>query len=371
MSTIDDVSRFVFSTLFFPKKVLIDRPGIIVNKIMQKYSGLNSQHRAVFFFEEIMSGLQNESIKKLGRDKAKALWYKTGKDVAARYLVLGNAKKMPSFLQKITIEYVLSGFRAAGQTFALKTNFNSSDKSFVVTGNNNLVCRKTNLGDFSSGLVSGIVSFFTGENIEAETICNCPNCKIIANKKIQKKYILNIDFVRPDKYYFSLNFPKFISNSSGSGSFKDFIKFRKIVVDIDSKFTYKGHALALGEIGLFHIIARNYIDALSKKSFDDVVLKASINIAKDMFAKKINESDKIDEIFKMLSAVGYGNFFFRKNLKKITVINKWVPYYDGIFYYQQLMLCGFLNAATNHKWSILEVSFEKKESTLKIVLEKR
>ncbi|MFA6088251.1 MAG: hypothetical protein WC755_00175 [Candidatus Woesearchaeota archaeon] len=364
MSTIEDISSFVFTRLFFPKKIIIDTPGIIINKLMQKYGTSQSQHRALFFFEDIMSNLQKKSIQKLGEREASELWYEVGKDVAYRYFFLSNTKKLPSFLQKTTIEYALGGFSAAGQTFAKNVVFDSSKKSLIAKGDNNIVCRKTKLGDFSSGLVSGVVSFFTGENIEAKNMCRCPNCLIVANAEIPTRYLPNLDKIKVDLQNYNLNFPYVLINKKEGHSFKDLIKFRKIIVDKNSKLSYGNHALIIGEVGLFYIIADKFIEKTSVREFEFVVISSSEKIAKGILKKHHSEQEKINETFKVLSALGFGTFSYKKEKKLFKVTSTWTPYCNNKFYFQYLILCGFMNTIYNTKFCVQSMRFEKKESKL-------
>ena len=61
----NDIRDYLFNKLFFPKVVVIDKPGIIYNTVANKLSGKETKKRIVWYFEDVIVNLQLETIKKL------------------------------------------------------------------------------------------------------------------------------------------------------------------------------------------------------------------------------------------------------------------------------------------------------------------
>ena len=94
---VKNIQKYLFNKLFFPKVVIIDKPGIIINKTIGKFGKEGTKTRVIYIFEDIYSELQLETIKDLGKDKTDLLWYKIGKDVIIRYFFLAKMKKIYPF----------------------------------------------------------------------------------------------------------------------------------------------------------------------------------------------------------------------------------------------------------------------------------
>jgi len=114
----DSFTNYFFEKLIFPKRFIIDRPGVLINQLSRKYGGAKSQHRTLFVFEDIIAGLQLDTIKEIGMEATKEMWYKIGKDVGIQYMALGETKRVSKRMLPIVVNYVFSGFRASGMSVA-------------------------------------------------------------------------------------------------------------------------------------------------------------------------------------------------------------------------------------------------------------
>jgi len=362
---INKIINYTLNKLFFPKVVVIDRPGIIISKTSSKYSSKESKKRIIWCFEDITVNLQLRTVKALGKEKSGELWYRIGKDIGTKYLLMSGAKKIPSFLFNFIIKYIFTGFYGSGQSFAKKVNFNRGKRELIIEGRNNIVCRKTADGSFTAGLISGIISFLRGKNIEAETYCDCPNhCKIIANPNNKRRYIPDRKKLFLDPLYFKINFPKRIIHHAKLSSFSDMIKFKKIKFDKEGKFTFRDKALLLGEIGMLDIIANHFIDIGLKELLDKSVIEAAEKLATELLPKKEKPLIKLQRILNLFCA--FGNGIPRYNLTKNTLYIrfKFAPYTNYSFYYQALVLNGFINIIFDRNFKLKNREFNKLNSSI-------
>lgn len=91
------IRDYVVDNLIFPKALIIDQPGLVYSLLAKGYWGKKEKRRVVFIFEELISFLQLETIKKIGLENSSLLWYRIGKDIAFRYLLLADIKKFLLF----------------------------------------------------------------------------------------------------------------------------------------------------------------------------------------------------------------------------------------------------------------------------------
>ena len=193
---IRDIKRFILEKGFFPKVVLINRPGVIINKIVQKYGGKSSINRMAYIFEDSLVNLQLDTIKKIGPEKTSELWYRIGKDMSLSYLLVSKAKRPPKIIFYDVLEYLFNRLAISGISVGTNVIFNSNRFLLILRGKNNVVCRKTGLGSVFAGFASGVMTFLTGEEIEAEKTKCCYKdnyCEIIVSRKIPKKYPINYE----------------------------------------------------------------------------------------------------------------------------------------------------------------------------------
>ncbi len=343
--------------LLFPKNVLIDEPGVIVNCVMRKYGGARSKQRMVFFFEDIIVGLQKETEITLGYDDACKMWYEIGKEVGTRYLLLSHIEKMPHFLFGAVLEHIFSGFCGGGQSFAEKFIFDIKNLEFFFEGSNSILCRKTANGNFSAGVISGVISFIVGKNIEATTSCICPNaCRISASPNNEERYILNKSNLLPDFNYSKFNFFTNVLSNKSIYSFKDMIRFNKIRL-IQDKWVIEKSFLVPGEVGMIGIINDAFVRRGIGKVFDSTVIKEA-----EALAKKILMKQDIDFNFKkittLFSVLGMGIIQYFRSGDKLEISIKFPPYSKYGFNYIIFLLNGFINIAMNKKMRLSNKKFD-------------
>jgi len=354
---VESIKDYWLGKLLFPKTVIIDKPGVIISKTLSKYGGKENKRRIIFQFEDIIVNLQLETIKELGKEKAGKLFYQFGKDITTRYMLLSKAKKLPSFLLPSAIYYILDTFRAGGLSVAENVYYDNKIKSLILRGRNNMICRKSKLSEFTAGLVSGFFSFLVGENVEAEARCyDCPNgCVVVANKKIKEKYIP--DFKRLESFQSddSLDFLENIPNLR-EDSFSDLLRFKKIKIKESAQY-FLDKMILPSESGNLGLIV-DYFTRLNKAS---ILKKALINgaceLAEDILSNKMCISDKIKALSNMLSGLGWGVSYFKKDKDEVIFDMRFAPKNKYSFLYQALVVNGYLNSIFNKKFNIKKIKF--------------
>ncbi|MBD3249292.1 hypothetical protein GF336_04570 [Candidatus Woesearchaeota archaeon] len=356
------IINYTLSKLFFPKVVVIDKPGVIYTKQDRLFGNPITRRRIVYYFEDILVELHKETVKQIGPKKTAELWYKIGKDVGTRFLLLSKVRKPNHLLIQPILDHIFAGLRSGGQSFAKKVKFNPRKKTLVLEGDNNVFCRKTGDGSFFAGLISGIMSFLVGENIETETRCNCPaNCRIIADPKFKKKYIPDFSELAIDKKYFKMNFPVPISIPGNSPSFSDMIRFKKIRFNKRGKPTYSNKAIIPGEPGMVGITYLRMSKSI--KNIDKILTKSSEKLANDIFKNKFSTPKKIKETLNLLCVLGYGIPSYRNLKEELEISFKFPPYSKYNYDFQARILNGFLNAVYNRRLRLIK--YEK--TTNKII----
>jgi len=361
---VKDVRKYLFDKLFFPKVAIIDRPGIIINKTVSKFGKEGVKTRVIYHFEDIPVNLYLETVKKLGKEKTDDLWYKIGKDIAVRYLLFAKIKKIPKALLPLVIEHMFNTINSTGFTFGEKVNYNLKGKSLITHGKDCVICRKTKSGYFPAGIASGVLSFLLRENIEAEPHCNdCPkNCKIIASLKITKKYIPNIEELKPLRDYNKLNFPQNYKTSSEFKSFTDLLKFKKIQIGKKKGvFYFQDNVIIPSEVGLAKMNLKNYSEINELNLFKKIIIKTSEKIAENILQNEKSIEEKIKAINIMLSAFGWGLPYHKRIGNKIIYKFKFPPTtrYGPLF--RALILNGYLNNIYNKKFNIKNITNERME----------
>lgn len=340
------------SKLLIPKVVIINEPGIIISKTSSRYSNKESSRRIIFYFEDILSGLQRKTIEKLGKNKSADLWYKIGKDTAIRYMLLSKIQKIPQFLLSSVINHMFAKFKGGGTSVAKKIHFDNKNKSLIMVGKENIYCRKSMEGNLFAGSVSGFLSYLTGKNIEAETKCyKCPlYCKIVANKKIPFKYKPNIQELIPLEKYEQFNFIQNIKSIKKEISFSDLLKFKKIWIDNSEKFCFQNKTIVPIEIGAYGILVKKYLEINQEDFLRKTILKESENFACHFLKNK--EKDKLYLIKNILCSLGWGILNYKKEKHKIifNIINPPITKYN--FIYESIVLNGFINEALNKKFKM-------------------
>jgi len=352
-----NIRDYIFNKLIFPKVLIVDKPGIIINKSISKFGKEKARTRVVYHFEDIAVNLYLESIKKLGREKTDDLWYKIGKDGATRYLFSLRKKIIQEKLSKLILDQVFNTICGTGMTFAERFNYNLKEKSFTSEGRNCIICNKTKSSAFMAGIVSGILSSILKKNIEAESRCiDCPNkCKIIANLDIPKKYIPDMSDLIPDENYDSLNFPKNLNGSQDNKSFTDLLRFKVIRLNPQNNvFYFKDQVIVPSEIDVSNFSFKNYFKSGEEELFKSTVIKTSESIAKKILKDENNIKEKINFLKNMISAFGWGIAHFKGIDRKIIVYFEYPPVsrYGSLFH--TYVINGYLNSVYNKKLKIEE-----------------
>lgn len=345
------VRNYIFNKLFFPKVVTIEKPGIIINCVSRKYGGVKSRQRTVFFFEDTIVNLQLETIKELGKKKGSKLWYKIGKDVGMRYMLVGKAKKPPEFLLTIVLNHILKGFKGGGFSLVGEIIFDYKRKSLILKGKDCIVCRKSSVDDFFAGIISGVISFLYNKNIEANVErCNyLDNCILVANEGIKEKYIPNLKELKPLENYERLNFPEYKTNLEIFSSFSEFIKFKKVLITDSGKHEFYGKTIIPSECGVLDLIIENFEKINRKDILTKALVQGTEEFSKDLFKNIKNKNQKIDFLKKILCSFGWGIPYHQENKKEILFTFLYIPTTKYKPLYLSLILNGHLNHIYNRK----------------------
>jgi len=363
-----DIKNYILGKLFFPKRIVMNKPGVILSKVVKKYGKEFSRGRLAYIFEDTLAGLQLDTIEKVGSNETSEIWYKIGKDSMASYFLVTNAKKPPFFLLESVLKYILGHLFVTGASIGSNVDFDSKNMSLVLRGENNAVYRKSGVGDVFSGMVSSIVSFLIGTNVEAEIsgISDKDSCIIICNKKIPKKYIPNYGQIRSSLKSYNLVVPgdnsiKMLYEYNYLTSFDKLLKFRRAVL-IDNITYFENEAVITAEINTADHIINNYIsvgilDLLKKSVIDSNKRK----IKKIIEKKKLSQEEKLKFIQNMMSAFGWGIPIYK--IKDDKIIFDFIFGAQAItntFLFYALQLNGFLNYIFNKDVKLIEVKMNIK-----------
>jgi hypothetical protein len=365
----DNFGKNILQSIYFPKNVVIDKPGIIINLLSKKYGSKTSKKRTVYYFEDTIVNLQLETFKKLGREKTRELWYKMGKDMGARYMLLAKVKKISSTLMPFVVKYIFSNLGANGMSVCNGVDFNNRKFSLVLEGKDNIIWRKTKDGSIIGGLVSGILSSLCKKNIEAEDTYNEKSdvCKIIANKEIEGKYVPNLKNLLPLENYDKLNFPDKIPLSKNSVSFRDFVKFKKIEILEDGKHTLNNKTIIPTEIGLLELMMANYLRIGEYKLLKKSIIGASEKLCKELLKDKKDVDQKLNFFKQIFCALGWGIPLHKFYGKKIIFDFLCPPVCKYGFQYPALVLNGFLNKIFNENFEIEDITLKNEVPIFTII----
>jgi len=358
-----DIKYYFFSKMFFSKRVIIDKPGVIINKLSRKYGGDKSQHRVVYFFEDVYVDLQLKTIDKIGKEKTDMMYYEIGKDYMQRYFLFSKAKKPPSFLTSSILRYMLLGFRSSGFSVAKNTKYNNDKRWLMVNGEDNIICRKSGVCSYAAGVMSAVMSFLHGKNIEAESIHESNNpihkCKIIASEKIKEKYKPVKEELQPSKDYFRLNS---LSNSIDKNltSFSTLLKFNKIFLDKNEKLHFLNKIIIPAEISWFEIIVKKYRERGIIKLLAKTTVESVEEIMLDLLQEHNKEEKRIKAIRNLLAGFGWGVVYINKRNKKVIVDIICPPYSRFGFSYQSFFMNGCINAVFKGGYKIEKIQYQKR-----------
>ncbi|MCK4997696.1 hypothetical protein KAS08_05315 [Candidatus Pacearchaeota archaeon] len=352
-----NIKNYVLNNLFLSKRVIIDKPGFIIHCASAFYGLKQSKKRIIYFFEDDFIDLQKNTIKDIGKKKASFLYYKIGKDFVTRHLNFSSSKSPPLFLKSYLIKRIFESFSSAGMSIGDNVSFNENNNSIVLHGKDNIISRKTKDLSLFCGIVSGVLSYFCGMNIEAKSL---NNEKIIANQNIKKKYISNINKKIDLAKYNKSNLP--IKNNSHNPiypSLKDLMKFNK-VRHKEGKHWFKEHLIIPMEIGIPEIYVKHYEQNDLLHLLKQSLLKSSEKRAKFIFDRK-SISDDIIKLSSILCGLGWGKLIIKIDKGEISCHFISAPITSGDFLFQSLILNGYLNYILNRKYyfSSVETSTTK------------
>lgn len=355
-----DMQRYLFNKLFFPKVAIIDKPGIIINQASSFYGLKKSRKRIIFLFEDDFVNLQKETIKQIGQKESSLLYYKIGKDFVTRHLYTSNYKKPPSFIVTSLMEKMFESFSSAGMSIADNILFDKNKKSLIVYGENNIISRKTKDASLFAGIVSGILSYLMGENIESKILrSDNPKVeKIIANPQIKKIYVPKVNEMEPLKNYDKLNFPRKINTSHNFNlpSFGDLIKFKKVWYKQGKHYFGEDviipMEISIPEVYIIHYKKLNRLDILKKALIESGNKKAS-----SIFRNKTHY-DNLNDLKKILCAFGFGYPIIKVSGNKISITLICGPITKDGFLFQAFIINGYLNYIFKQNYKIKELKTE-------------
>lgn len=354
------VRDYIFNKLFFPKVAIIDKPGIIINQISRKYGNIKSRHRTIFYFEDILADLQLETQKMLGKEESKQLYYNIGIDGMKRYLLHGQAKKVPMFLLKPTLRYIFDGFVSAGYTAAKNFSYDSKKNKFVLTGEDNITCRKSGQCEQFCGGLSVLMNLLISKSFIVNSRCDKERCRIIATSIPDKSEDVTDDFLKIEKEYQRINFPRFtITSHDKFHSFSDLIKFKKIEFDEKGKYYFQDKVIGPSPQDLFGLIEYHYrkinrIDILEK-----AVVKSSLKLMNDLKKDILNKKEGMMILKTIISAFGLGVPYINQEKNKLILRLIHPPITKFGFHYNTLMIQGFLQSILSKKISFKEIYLDK------------
>ncbi|MBW2984301.1 hypothetical protein KY361_04255 [Candidatus Woesearchaeota archaeon] len=348
------IKDYLFNKLFFPKVVVIDRPGVIINKTSSRYGSRESKKRMVWCFEDILVNLQRETIKKLGKEKTAEMYYKVGKEIGTMYMLMARTKRPPSFLIPTILNYISKNL---GFLSIIEATHNLKKKSFVLKGRDTTLACKTGEHSIFVGGFSAILSFLVGENIEGELkYDNYPGEYLyMFNKRIREKFIPHIKKLRPDRNYDKLNFPAEITVQTEMNSFGELMKFKKIRLEEPGKFYFTDKLILPATTEFLNLIANHYVQINERRILEDGIINGAKKLAEGILRDKKTEEDKIKTIRNMLCAFGWGIPQLRKKERGFVFDFVYSPMSQYGFLYQSLVLNGYLNYIFNKNLKIEEV----------------
>jgi hypothetical protein len=350
LSKFENITKFIFDKVIFPKKIIIDTPGIIINRYVRKYG--SNQQRLIFFFEESIIQVQ-KSLKEKTK-KNENIWYELGKQTALRYISLANAKAPSKYLIPFLINYLFTGLRSTGLSAATKITYDSKNKTIKFEGKNNMICRITKDPSFSCGVIAAFASFILNENMKCVSECRCPNnCLLICSQDKSEK--LPIPPII-DSNYNRLNFPKINTiKDKKHTSFADLIKFKYI--EHSDKFKYCKKIILPCDCGIIN----NIINVLEKE-YKNTIKKALIKSGKIIAEEILPKSEKISQINTVISifcGLGWGIPNYKIKDNEITFIFKYPPITPHGFNYTAYELNGFLNYIYKKEVKLNKIEFQK------------
>lgn len=351
-----NLKSFLIKKFLLPKVVLFNEPGRIISKSVKRYGNSSSSIRCYYPFEDTLIKLQEEAKKSIGPKRTNDIWYEIGKTHVLRHASFSGKKKVPEFLQEDAIKFIISVFHYSGFTVTNNLELDIKSKIIEVWGDNNCVCRSTGLGDVFAGVISGVMSYVTGQNIEAIKTSCCKTeteCRIIGKPDIQERYIPTEGTYEKDKDYDRLNLKPIKQKGS---TFQELIKFKKVKLE-DDRYVYDKYALGLIEVGFLDLIYQKYKENNLEKEFKTAVQASGKEIFKD--------KNNCSAIGKVMTALGNGIINITPKGKGFKIIIFSPPSTKFEMNYLPNFLIGALKNF-NPKYNPKTVVYSKISNTLRI-----
>ncbi len=339
-----DIKKHFFRKFVFPRILIIDRPGLIVSKNFNNLNSRAHKMRVVYNFEDFYVNLYFDTLKKLGKEKTEKMWYKMGKDLGIRYFLFNGLTSFPFSKVTLALKYFQAMFIMIGMGFCKNLNYNISTKKYIFWGNNNIITRKTKNTSYIEGILAGVLSFITKENLESKGFYDefSGEGKIIVDKKFPQRYSPDFLSLKIDSRY-KFNFYQPNKITSNLHSFSDLLKFKIIQIDEGKKFYFGKYSLLPTEISLIEIIAKTYFDMGEGELFRRSTIKFIKNLCFDIF-KNFGDANKKMKFFRnIISAFGFGEIYFRKEGNNIRVDFLNFIFTEFGLYYLKSFINGFVN----------------------------
>ena len=316
-----DFKSFLFRNILAPKAILFDQPGVIINKVPQKYGRKTSYTRPVYHFEDVFAQIQLVSKKQIGLKETKDIWYKIGKDATTSYFMWANARKPPAFLIGETIKYICTRFRLSGMNVCTNIEYGSHEKKLRIYGENNVFWRKTGIGDTYAGIISGIMSFLHGTNMEAIASKKEQVYEITCNPDISKRHISDIDSIKEiilsNKELVEKHIETFPFKNYDLPSFSKMILFKKISLD-ENIFSLEKAPLIGTQIDTAGLIIFHYKKDYPDFPIEQIIAEQTRKVT-SAFLSLRNKEEREKCVIQIISALGWGIPVLSKENKKITL----------------------------------------------------
>ncbi|MFH0874630.1 MAG: hypothetical protein V1859_01745 [archaeon] len=326
------MAALIFDKVYFPQIISINEPGIVMSRGSDWYGKSFRKKRSIYLFEKAFCDLQSGIIKKEGKKKAQEIFYRIGKDTGTRLLLLAHMDKSNEAILLPKLKIILFMLSFFGFRINEKVGYNKTKKEFFFSGKDNIFCTKTNEQGFSAGVISGIVSILSGENIEAEKIsCSFSgkDCCIVAGKKLKAKYIPDFKKIAPDDNYYRHNFIQespIEFNKNEYAALKDLITANILETKKNSLMYFGKEHVTINEIGaanliFYHMNEYGLLD-FSRKCIQN----SHREITKPFLSSIKTKKERINAIKKITSGFGWGIPKFSWQEEKIKIIIEKFPY---------------------------------------------
>lgn len=362
----DDLKDYWMNKLLLPKIFVIDKPGVVISRTSRFFGCNITEKRNLYHFDKIFLQLRVATVKKMGIRKSSDFFYRMGKDLGTGYMILGKAKRVPNFLLQRVMGSIHKIISTTGTTVFDEISF--SDGGYCILnakdGSENL----KNGGDsFFAGVYSGILSFLSGCNFEAQHGMK-DGSKIIIKPSIVERYVPDMKKLKLPDNYSKVNFPDKIPYTSRP-CFSDLLRFGKAKSDAGN-ISYRGKDIFSTEQGMFDLITEYYIDEGLEDFFRRKVVGFSQDLADEIFFNKSELKNNLEEMINMFCAFGWGIPEYVLKEGRVVFLFACAPISKSPPLYRALIINGFLNSITGNKYVLEKVSGSLNSSTVKIYYNK-